>query len=278
MIPSIFVAGRVEWLEGLVGDEHADHVGWRAIVFARLIRAGVDVPPGFVLPRTLWEACQTVPPGEPLPRSVAQAVDEGWARLGGPAVLRASPLGVPSPSKARSRGGRPEREMYLNLVDAAEVSEAVRRFWSRMREAVPPIPAAAIVQRYIVADIAALVHEPPALKDVLQIESVFGGGDLLAAGLTVPDKSIVEMAGGRVRSRRIGRKPQQSVPRPEGGVRRRTAPPGAAKQSSMSDEVAQALVKLWAQVQDVLGHLSSLSVAIAQGRPWVTSVRLEDQA
>ena len=268
------------WLEGLVDgefEETSDAVGWRALSFAKLIHRGVDVPRAFVLPRVHFDAFAARPQGEPLPDAVIDAIQAGWAGLGGPAAVRASPLSaLGTGARPRRRGGLPEREMYLHLVDAAEVCEAVRRFWSRMLSSDPRTPAAAMVQRFVVAEASVVLHRPRSGQDVLHIEAAFGGGDLLAAGLVLPDRLVVEVPSARVASRRLGRKQHLSSPRPEGGVHRRTAPPGAARQAAVSDATAARLVALWRQAEEILGRLGSLSVAVAPDHLWVTSVRVLD--
>jgi phosphoenolpyruvate synthase/pyruvate phosphate dikinase len=271
--------GGVVWLEGEVA---AEEVGARATAFARLAHAGLAVPRAFVLGRAPFERhVAKLTQGHkadsaPLAVETSRAIAEAMRTLGAHVAIRRSPLAAPpaveAPSRNRRGGGRPERETYLNLTAAAEVSEAVRRIWARTVRSGSP-PAAIVVQAFVPADAAAVVHLDPADADLLHVESCLGVGDLLSAGLVLPDRHGVRLATGEILSRKLGRKAQMSVADADGGVRRLPVPPARTRAAALDDATLVRLVDVWRAATAALGPLLGLGVAVVGGVPTITSVK-----
>jgi hypothetical protein len=173
-------------------------------------------------------------------------------------AVRRSPLRELAPSGPRSSAGRPDRESYLHLIDIVDILEAVRRIF-----AAAVSPTGVIVQRFVLADVSAVVT---AEGDSLAVDSAYGVGDLLAAGLVVPDRHILGRDGA-VRRARIGRKAQMTLPRNDGGLLRVPVPMRSAGVAALEPDQLAALARLFRETEAVLGPLECLRASLA-GASW----------
>jgi phosphoenolpyruvate synthase/pyruvate phosphate dikinase len=263
------------WLDGTRALDPGD-VGARVATLARLRAAGLPVLRGFVLGRRVFD--QAVRGKErgagglgQLPREVSEAVLVGLRQLGGPWAVRRSLLG----DREERRFAPHEltstpvpHEPYLHIIDAADVLEAVRRVWERA--AAVDAPVAVVVQRFVLADACARVREQR--SDELVVEAAYGVGDLLAAGLVVPDRYVIARLGGSIRSRHIGRKSQMTIPSSDGGLVRVPVPVASAREPALSDENLRDLYKIWCEAQGAAGHLDQMSVSVAGNKISITTV------
>ncbi len=280
------VGAQIVWLDGEGAEEgqRVAEVGERAAALARLLAHGLPVPRTFVLGRSLLldftsEArrdAQQAP--VKLPAEVHREIVGALRGLGGSFAIRRSPFApreratTDSSWLTTTMGGRPERETYLHLTDAAEVSEAVRRIWgSGMTTSPPPAQVAIMVQRFILGDVCAAVRRDRADPDVLHVMSSLGVGDLLAAGLVVPDRHTLRRRDGSVLGCALGRKAQMTVPRPDGGVVRVPVPAQSARQLACDDAKVAELHATWRAAEKVLPDLAGLAMSWCAGRWYVTT-------
>jgi hypothetical protein len=275
------VKHQVVWLDG-AGVVDADEVGTRAAVLGRLRAGGVPVPRGFVLGRTLFhrfhervrrDAAFHVP--VKLPPEVQQQIVDSVRALGGSFAIRRSPFEGVTKEKpdwmTTTLGGRPERETYLNLTDPAEVGEAVRRVWgSGLLTSPPAEPVAILVQRFMAPDVCALVRRDRADPHVLHVASTLGIGDLLAAGLVVPDRHTIRRDG-HVLGSSLGRKAQMTVARAGGGVARVPVPAHAARLLAMDEPKVAELAAAWRDAEGACEGLQALGLSWSGGKWYVTS-------
>ena len=266
------------WLEGEVDP---GEVGARATALARLRAGGVPVPRAFVLGRALFieftsrarrDDARHVP--VKLPAELSREIAVALRGLGGSFAIRRSPLEGAPPDDAwlsSSQGGRPERETYLHLTDASEVSEAIRRIWGQgLITSPPPVPVAIVVQRFMAPEVCAVVRRDRTDSDVLHVSSTLGVGDLLAAGLVVPDRHTIR-CDGHVLASALGRKAQMSVPRPDGGVVRVPVPAHAARRAAIDDAKLAELACTWRTAAAAVESLMSLGCSWSGGRWHATS-------
>lgn len=269
--------GGLVWLEGDAVDP--GHVGPRAAALARLLAAGLPVPRAFALGRDVTDAVAATVGGRAaaahvtLPQEVVAMIDQGVRELGLPAAVRRVAFWEASeeraPPRARPRtGGRPDRESYLNLIDPAEVVEAVRRV---LVAAARGRPAAAMVQRFVSGETAAVVRREPADPACLHVEACYGVGHLLAAGLVVPDRFVVRAADGHVLRRTIGRKTQRTIPPADGGLSRVPVPPVIARRAALADEDVARLIELFRAAEAAAGPLAQLRLVVAGDQHTITT-------
>ena len=269
------MTAQIVWLEGRVD---AGDVGARAAALAALRGEGMAVPRGFALGRKVhlrltshgldrWLDAGKLPPD--LHREVSDAL----VTLGGSFAVRRSPLdGTRERTWPSARGGRPERATYLHLTDISEVVEAVRRIWGTGGPMVPTrAPVAIVVQRFVLPEACAIASCQDD-RDILNVMAALGVGDLLAAGLVVPDRHMVRRADGGVVTSWLGRKAQMTIAREGGGVVRVPVPASAARRLALADERLADLAAVFREAERILGPLETLKAAWSGGRWYITSV------
>src|SRR5688572_4893169 len=117
---------RLLWL-----DQPAEvaQVGARASYFSRLRASGFAVPRAFALGRQHYDCYLQQASGHSLkegilprlPHETMVAIKDGMRQLGKNASVRRSPFASDAATHSNPRGGRPERETFVNLAEAAEV-------------------------------------------------------------------------------------------------------------------------------------------------------------
>jgi phosphoenolpyruvate synthase/pyruvate phosphate dikinase len=259
------VRSEVVWLDGKSATDPAV-IGARGATISRLHAAHLPAPRGFVVPSWVFERIAggvILEEGGQLnlPDELAALISASLRRLGGPVAVRRSPLGHEPEIKGLLH------EPFLNLVHQTDVLEAVRRLWLPALRAAQP--TAVLIQRYVLPDACAMVRERDA--GTLSIEATYGAGDLLAAGLVVPDRLTVTTSTGETQAQRIGRKAQMSIPRADGGLVRVPVPASSACEAVLAPEMVARLAALWRSTSDALGPLSSLSASISGKDASITS-------
>lgn len=273
------MTGPVLWLEGL--GLLASEVGARAVVLARLqyhcarndAARRLVIPPAFALGRAVCARLCAARRGDgslpaKLPPDLQHELSSALRALGGTCAVRRSPYALEhSGDWPIIHGGRPERETYLNVADVAEVFEAMRRIWGGLEPQV-----AIVVQRFVPSEISAVVRRDGADPSVLQVTATLGVGDLLAAGLVVPDRHTLRKTDGAVLASSLGRKAQMTVARPDSGVVRVPVPSPEARRFAATAAQLGALAEIWHIAEDLIGSMAQLSLSWSAGRWVVTGV------
>ena len=171
-----------------LAEAPAERIGGNALGLARLVRAGLPVPPAVV-----------VPVGEAVTADdLAAAAD----RLGEPLAVRSSASG--EDAGERSTAGQFETLLDVMRADLPNAVDQVRRSATSARAQVYGADAqmAVLIQRQVRATRAgvAFSRDPVTGADEVVIEAVFGYGDALVSGETAPDRYRVG-ADGSVRAR-----------------------------------------------------------------------------
>lgn len=189
----------VAWLHTL-DDRDRDRAGGKAFVLARLRRAGLPVPDGFVL------------------TAGASADDPAWREelvsayheLGGPVAVRSSSV-VEDGAEASFAG------QFATLLDVRgedDVVEAARTClrsasagdaYARAMGEAEGAPLAVLVQKFVPARVAGVVftRDPRDAEGVL-VEAHPGRGDELVSGRVAPERYRLERANGRLREQTPG--------------------------------------------------------------------------
>jgi hypothetical protein len=271
---------QIVWLEG-EGVDLAE-VGPRAQLLARLRTSGLAVPRAFVLGRTLIHRIvsdrksaesPTSPPLK-IPTALQHEVAEAVRALGGAFAIRRSPFEaghLTAENLTDTRGGRPERETYLHLLDVADAVEAVRRIWAAALSGKSPPRVAIVVQRFIVPEISAILRRDRHDPGLLHVISSLGVGDLLAAGLVVPDRHTLRVCDGSIQSSILGRKAQMSVPRQDGGLLRVPVPAASARRMALDATALADTCRLFLEAEEAAGPLQQISVAFAGAKTFITT-------
>ena len=244
------------WLEE-AGKEVHELVGGKAAGLGEMIKAGIPVPPGFVvtsaaykqfvietgiagyIKHVLEEIIKSGKPEEyekaselirskfvrtPMPKKIRDAIVRAYRELGekigvdSPRVAVRSSATVEDLPEASFAG---QQETYLNVVGEDEVVEYVKRAWASLWTAralsyrdslnVPHENAymAVIVQKMVSSRSAGVmftIHPVTGDEKKITIESAWGLGEYVVAGVVTPDSFIVDKDTLEILERRISRK------------------------------------------------------------------------
>ena len=272
--------------------------GGKAGALGVLLRAGLPVPDGFVLPFDVHRAAvgDSAPhvgrdapeiAGEavekrPLPLPVMAALEQALEGLGARHVAVRSSAADEDTGEASAAG---QYESVLAVHGAAAVADAVRACWASLSspralayrsgaggngDGPDQLAMAVLVQRHLDAEVSGVLFTPANRGDPTVLESAWGLGTSVVAGTVTPDTYRVRADGTvtctvaekRTRVDRVGsRLLARDVP-----VERRGRP-------TLDDATARALATLGAEVAATLGRPQDIEWAVAEGNLWLLQSR-----
>ncbi|MBR8744667.1 PEP/pyruvate-binding domain-containing protein [Nocardiopsis sp. MG754419] len=215
------------------GAADLETVGGKAANLGELIRAGLPVPPGFVVTTEAYAAVaanagpDTLPgtPGAdgdgPAPATLRTAVREATVPDGlRDAIATAyrglgpdTPVAVRSSATAEDLPGAAfagQQDTYLNVVGVDAVMDAVRRCWAslwtdravayRRERAIDPgrVRIAVIVQEMVDARVAGVMFTADPVsgdRDRIIVDAGAGLGEAVVSGLVTPDHYVLDRRG-----------------------------------------------------------------------------------
>lgn len=230
--------------------------GGKAGVLGALWRAGLPVPPGFVVP------------GQDPVRGLRDGLARGLAGLGDPVVAVRSSA---SNEDTATFSGAGSYATVLAVRGVDQVLAAVRS--CRASVASPravdlPSPGgvvemAVLVQVLVDAEVSGVMFTPTQPTEDTRIEASWGLGPSVVGGTVSPDTYRVA-ADGAI-TRHITTKGTR-LDRRGGGVRARTVPVDARDRPTLDDRTARRLAALGARIAGCLGPGQDVEWAIADGR------------
>lgn len=211
--------------------------GGKAANLGELLRAGFNVPPGFVITTAAYRLAvaglnqlDRASVGQVgIPAEVRAAVLAAYAELGG------GPVAVRSSATAEDLAGAAfagQQDSFLGVLKEADLLQAVRQCWAslwnsravgyRARLGIDPatVAIAVVVQRMVPADHAGVMFTADPVtgdRDLVVVDSSPGLGEAVVAGLVTPDHAVID-ASGRVIRRRPGRREVEIRLRADGGT------------------------------------------------------------
>lgn len=256
--------------------------GGKAATLSVLLREGLPVPDGFVVP--FDELAHLEGSAQPALSDVLRdAVARELEQLGDPVVAVRSSAANEDIQGASAAG---QYESTLGVRGAADVCEAITTcqasarssrvtdYWNRTSgDTADPTPdMAVLVQRLIAADMSGVMFTPGRESDSTRIEASWGLGLAVVGGQVTPDSYEVSPDG--VVRFSIGQKEtridlDQEDPRlidSSVDERMRTA-------RALSDEDARSLSELGSRIMALFGAAQDVEWAIADGRIWVLQAR-----
>ncbi|MGI5288561.1 PEP/pyruvate-binding domain-containing protein [Nonomuraea polychroma] len=272
-------------------------VGGKAANLGELTRAGLPVPPGWVL---TTEAYRQVATGletngdglaerarrhlleAPVPAAVHEAIVKHYAALGPdiPVAVRSSATAEDLPFASFAG----QQDTYLNVVGADAVVDAVRRCWASLwtdravayRESNgidhAAVRLAVVVQVMVDAQVAGVMFTANPVtgrRRETVIDASPGLGEAVVSGAVNPDRFVVY--GGAILERHAGDKKLAIRSLPGGGTERvETAHDGLC----LTDAQVLALAELGGRVEDHYGGPQDTEWAIdGDGALWLTQAR-----
>ncbi len=273
--------------------------GPKAASLAVLLRHGLPVPPGVVVPtRSFLDAVADLDPdlgGGPVGASTARAIFEGatvspalvaeitaaLARIAGSTGRgRVAVRSSATSEDGVSASAAGQHDSFLGLSGLEAVVDAVRRCWasvwsdravdyrqSRQGTAgVDPPQAAVLVQKMVDADVAGVLFTGQSTR----VEASWGLGESVVGGRLTPDSWVV--SAGTVTLRSVGAK----TSRLDSGVMgtlRSAVGPFDRDRPCLTDEEVLRLARLAGRVESILGGPQDIEWALVDGQPWILQAR-----
>ncbi|GAA1003874.1 hypothetical protein Aple_005130 [Acrocarpospora pleiomorpha] len=250
----------------------ADTCGGKAGTLGVLLRAGLPVPDGFVVPFAAYRA-------RPLHATVVDALGRALDDLGDPPVAVRSSAADEDTGQASAAG---QHESFLAVHGVSEVADAVRACWASLSSpraiayraasghAYNDLAMAVIVQRHLDAEVSGVMFTPAGPNNATEIEASWGLGPSIVGGTVTPDAYRVAQDGTVTRTiadkrtrldRRGTRLVMSDVP-----TRTRDRP-------AIDDATATRLAELGREIAAVLGGPQDIEWAIVDGRTWILQAR-----
>ena len=287
--------------------DEAASVGGKAAGLGRLLRAGLPVPPGFVIAaeafRTFLRANELdglldgASDGDALallrdaawPDDLRSAVEAAYAALCDHSA--GTPVAVRSSATAEDGAGASfagQHSTLLNIEGAGAVLDAVLACWAslyagaaldyrRNRGVEDDRPAMAVVVQALVpaeaSGVAFTLDPVSGESGCVVIEAAWGLGEGVVGGSVTPDHFSVRKADGSITRRDAARHSVRVVPAPEGGTRIEALPPEIAAQPALSDAQAVELARLATRIEELAGAPQDIEWALADGKPYILQAR-----
>ncbi|GIH09464.1 hypothetical protein Rhe02_75310 [Rhizocola hellebori] len=268
-------------------DAGAETSGAKAGALGVLMRAGLPVPDGFVVPfrayREAVRGLELASPdvlrqavvSRPLDTGLLAAIAAGLDGLGNPPVaVRSSAAG--EDTESASAAGQYETVLAAHGLD--QVAEAIRVCWASLhseraveyRQTVNMPEMAVLIQRHVDAEISGVLFTAPNPGGPTEIEASWGLGPSVVGGTVTPDSFRVNADGSVHRT--ISAK-RTRLDRRGAELITREVPQESQNRPTIDDPVAVGLARLGLKAAEVLGRALDIEWAIADGRVWLLQAR-----
>lgn len=262
-------------LTALSADNRAGF-GGKAAALGVLLRAGLSVPDGFVVPNNAQPADLASE------RKLRDAVSEELARLGNPVVaVRSS--GRSEDGAVASAAG--QYESVIGVQHAYDVWEAIRTcwesaraprvsdYWARSRAIARPVPGMAVlVQRMIDADVSGITFTPQRHGESTRVEASWGLGLPIVGGTITPD-SYESFPDGTIRCVLGSKQTRIDLDHEHGGIITNSVSPNEQSTPVLDATMLVALTELGNQIAGILGGPQDIEWCISDGVIWVLQAR-----
>ncbi|MFI6317189.1 PEP/pyruvate-binding domain-containing protein [Nonomuraea sp. NPDC050556] len=262
-------------------DAVPDTCGGKAAALGALLRAGVPVPDGFVVPFAAYrslgfgtsedlDAVRRAIEARPVGADLVDALGRALGELGDPFVaVRSSAAG--EDTAHASAAGR--HDSFLGVRGVGAAAGAVRACWASLFSpravggSLEEPVMAVIVQRHLDADVSGVMFTPGATTD---IEATWGLGPSVVEGKVTPDAFRVS-TDGTVTS--VVASKRTRLDRRGADLVVSDVLPRERHQPVIDDATAAELARLGGEIAAVLGGPQDIEWAIVGGRIWILQAR-----
>ncbi|MED7931593.1 PEP/pyruvate-binding domain-containing protein [Nonomuraea sp. LP-02] len=260
--------------------------GGKAGALGALLRAGLPVPDGFVVPFAAYRAVvrdldlgpdrRRAIEALPVQAALIDALGHALGELGDPPVAVRSSAAHEDTGLASAAG---QHDSFLAVRGAGAVADAVRACWASLftpraidyhRGAAGDLAMAVLVQRHLDAEASGVMFTSAGPDDPIRIEASWGLGPSVVGGTVTPD--AYRVAGDGTVTRALARK-RTRLDRRGDRLVTSDVPAGARDQPSIDDATASLLAELGRRIAAVRGGPQDVEWAIADGRPWILQAR-----
>lgn len=267
-----------------VSKDQVANCGSKGANLGELCRAGLPVPPGFVIAGAAYERFLQSGSHAKVPTEVAEEVLRTYRGLGGgPVAVRSSASFEDLPDA--SYAGQYHTD--LNIRHEDDLVASVKRCWlsmwsrralsyhSRVGSDQSDGTMALVVQRLIQAEVSGVMftaHPLSGNPDQTVIEAAWGLGEAIVSGRVTPDQWVVDHRLLTVVDQRVARKKKQLVPT-ERGCELITVDEAHQSQPSLDSDQVLALAELGNRIAGHFGHPQDIEWAYADGQFWLLQAR-----
>lgn len=270
--------------------------GGKAATLGVLLRAGLAVPDGFVVPFPVFHAAldgldiasmergaaRRAIAALPLPQGLREHVAGGLAELGDvPVAVRSSA----QDEDGRGASAAGQHDSFLAVHGTESVVEALRHCWAssfsdraesyRRRNGgagddTQPPAMAVVIQRHLDADVSGVMFTPARPGESTLIEASWGLGPSIVGGTVAPDSLQVAPTGEVTCT--IGEKPTR-LDRSGSRLVSSDVPEAKRRRPALDDDTARRLAALGEQVTKLLDGPQDIEWVIVEGRTWLVQSR-----
>ncbi|WP_436326350.1 PEP/pyruvate-binding domain-containing protein [Brevibacterium sp. FAM 27836] len=259
-----------------LSDATRTNAGGKAATLGTLLRAGMPVPDGFVVPSGI----------QPLGAEVARWLRDGVAgeleRRGDPVVAVRSSAPNEDSAEASAAG---QYESIVGVRGAEGVCQAVAEvrasaratrvgdYWARSGDRSPQASdMPVLVQPVIEADVSGVMFTPQRDDEPTRIEASWGLGLAVVGGTVTPDTYEVAPDGNIQFS--VGSKQTRiDLDHEHGGTMTSTVAPDRRSARTLNDPTIAALAKLGRRIAQLLGGPQDIEWAVTDGTMWILQAR-----
>ena len=250
------VGRHILWFDE-IEKQDALAVGGKAMNLARLRRARLNVPNGFVLTTAAFDEVEH----DVIPKHVGVELIEAYGRLGAAEVaVRSSATLEDSPTASFAGQGRTILNVKTGDELGAAVSEvrrsmdmpAARDYACRIGVDPDAVDMAVIVQEMVDAELSGVLFTRNPVsgdREEMVVNATWGLGEPLVAGKVAPDEVVIDRATGGWKSTSIGSKEYTLV-----GSRLNRRDPDRAKVLCVDQELTDRLVEVGRCLEDHFGQ------------------------
>ncbi|MGW5385101.1 PEP/pyruvate-binding domain-containing protein [Nocardia sp. NPDC003963] len=262
-------------------DAVPETCGGKAGLLGALVRAGLLVPDGFVIPFDVYRAALANPTARGA-GPLRDALAAGLARLGDPPVAVRSSANDEDTPTASAAG---QHESVLAVRGADSVLRAVETCWASLRSrralayraargarthGSERVAMAVLVQRLVDADTSGVMFTPACRSGDTAIEASWGLGPTVVGGAVTPD--VYRVDGNGVVTASISDK-RVRMDRDGAVLVTRQVPNRDRGAATIDAETALRLSRLGHRITAVLGGPQDIEWAIAGDRIWIMQAR-----
>jgi rifampicin phosphotransferase len=283
-----------------LGREDVARAGGKGANLGELIKAGFDVPNGFVVTTGVYAAALEsaqlfLPPKDeedpaafreqvcrvPVPKATRREIAAAYANLGGGAVAVRSSATAEDLPGATFAG---QQDSFLNVIGEQQLIDAIRQCWAslwteravayRRRRRIEPseVQIAVVVQAMVPAEAAGVMftaNPVTGARDQTVVDASSGLGEAVVSGAVTPDHYVLD-ADGKLVEFSLGRRELAVVGRAGGGVEHQ---PGGVATRLLSDDTLSALTAVATRVSRHFGQPQDIEWALSDGRLFVVQAR-----
>lgn len=263
-----------------ISNKDVRSVGGKGASLGELIRAGIPVPPGFVVTAQTNQKFAS----DQMPIDVEQEILKAFDELDVKRVAVRSSAIAEDSSQGSWAG---QLETYLN-VSREDLISKIRECWNSIKSeralsyageqnlSEDQLFVAVVIQKMIesmASGVMFTVNPISKESSEIMVEAGFGLGEMLVQGLIIPDNFIVDKQSLNIKSKDIQSQDTMLV-FIEGKNKEIPIPDGQKSQQAISDEVVKELSKMAVKIENYYGLPQDIEWAIDdQNKIWILQSR-----